>query len=442
MRQALGVEVFCQRCGRERRCVRAGTYGAGGQRRQLLRCSTCGHHFAEPLPRAVVPAGATCVECLNDLGPHQGHPHPRLYEFSAPTIAQALVRVASGRSYRASGELVRARTGRRRRNARATPKRAASRENGNLVMDWVEAFTTPVWAEHGHTSWPDLIAVDEHIVGGHALAKTPKPMFPASSKPPPGPRTNRALGRGKGGRRLFTIIGAEGYPIGGRAQPWLLRAAPTADVAEWAAFFGSLSGQPSVVVGDAGHAWQVAVKKAWPTNTPEVVISEFHLRQMAERHLLRLRVPLGDALWDLLGRAFYGPTEWADFVSALAPTAVRDRGVRKWLRRWTKRVADQLARHTFRPTTRSTGGVEQTLKAVERRIGDRRHMFANRERTNRLLLLMVLDLSDRAHERIWATTVRSWLASRGGRPPSVRQIADPVGGPRQASSLRLGGARL
>ena len=437
-RRVVGIETWCPTCKATRRATRAGTYGWRQQRRQLLRCEVCRHRFAEPMPRAAIVPGSTCAECLNGLGPHQGHPHPRTCEFSAAVIAGALAHAARGTSYRGAGEKARDEATRVRRAARrvAVPKEPW-RQSGNLVMDWTETYAQPLWAIYGPERWPDVIAIDERVVSGRALsaAAQARQMWPGSSKP---------VGQsasGMGGRRLFTIMGATGYQGRASGQPWLFQSVPNATVATWVEFFRSLPGRPSVVVGDAAHAWQQAVAIAWPPPAlPEIVISEFHLREMLDKHLNRLGVPAADPLRALAGAAFRGPTHWAVLVAALTPVAVGDKKLNSWLAKWDGRIARQLARHAFRHTTRSTGGIEQHLRTIYARIEDRRHMFANRERLDRLLLLMTMEMRGSLNQRKWATVIRSWLLLTGGQPPLSRQITDHVGGPRKTSSLRLGGA--
>lgn len=60
---------------------------------------------------------------------------------------------------------------------------------------------------------------------------------------------------------------------------------------------------------------------------------------------------------------------------------------------------------------RSTGGIEQHLRRIYQRIEDRRHMFANRERLNRLLMLMTIEMRGSLDEREWAKVIRSCSSS-------------------------------
>ena len=75
----------------------------------------------------------------------------------------------------------------------------------------------------------------------------------------------------------------------------------------------------------------------------------------------------------------------------------------------------------------STGPVEQVLREVDRRIGDRVGSFTNRARLTKLLNLMTLDLLGRADGRDWADRLRERLYLARGRPQNQRPHDDPKG---------------
>jgi hypothetical protein len=77
----------------------------------------------------------------------------------------------------------------------------------------------------------------------------------------------------------------------------------------------------------------------------------------------------------------------------------------------------------------STGPVEQVLREVDRRIGDRVGSFTNRARMAKLLTLMTLDLSGKADGRQWADRLRERLYLAGERPANQRPHDDPKGAP-------------
>jgi len=78
----------------------------------------------------------------------------------------------------------------------------------------------------------------------------------------------------------------------------------------------------------------------------------------------------------------------------------------------------------------STGGLEQLARPVKDAIYRRRFALKNRERLNRLLLLMQLHLNALDSQTAYTTTIRDWLTANGGRPRGTRRaIADRRGAP-------------
>ena len=80
------------------------------------------------------------------------------------------------------------------------------------------------------------------------------------------------------------------------------------------------------------------------------------------------------------------------------------------------------------------------LAAPDRRLGaktegaegplrSRRSVLKNRERTNRLLMLMQLELNRLANVDSYSRAIRQWLQSRPGMPQRRRSIEDPKGHP-------------
>jgi hypothetical protein len=55
------------------------------------------------------------------------------------------------------------------------------------------------------------------------------------------------------------------------------------------------------------------------------------------------------------------------------------------------------------------------------------HGFLNRERLNRLLMLMQLQISEQADLDSYIRSIRDWLMSRDGQPKPRRLIADAYG---------------
>lgn len=404
------------------RIVRGGTYGAGGHRRQLFVCrSPAGtHRFAEALPRAVLHAGAACEECLTELDPFEGPPFPRGYEFPARVIAKALLSVAQLTSYRAAAATARSRH-RVKQGKRGV--HAPYGANGTLVADWVETLAPVLWSAYGHSSWPEVLAVDELPFKGRSL--------PGSA---PWPK----VGKRAGGVDRFMILGGQGYPSRFSPEPWFLMAARSKSTDQWVEFYRSLAGRPEVIIGDAASYWQNAARRVWPKpSTPDLVISEFHLSRIIERNLTRLHIPAGDPIWTLAHDAFDDTGEWEALMTTFA--GFGDYSASRFVTKYGVRIADQIARHP-RPAQipLSTGGLEQTFRReLTTRLADRRGVFTNRERLTRLLYLITLDLIGANDERAWTATIKAELIKSGGLPPKGRQILDPAG----TASLWLSGKR-
>ena len=106
-----------------------------------------------------------------------------------------------------------------------------------------------------------------------------------------------------------------------------------------------------------------------------------------------------------------------------------------WLEEMDPLIEDQFARRgpaSGRPADMplSTGGLEQPVRPIKDALHRRRFALKNRERLNRLLLLMQLHLHGWDEQTAYATAIRDWLIANNGRPRGVRRaIADPRGAP-------------
>ncbi len=123
-----------------------GKYGKPGHRRQLYRCVPADgdgpHRFTELLPREEAWHDA-CETCERPVHLHEGPHAARGYQFVARGIAEALVAVGVGASYRQAGLVARERA----RRLRADPETGEPRmtRHGQLVADWVEVFAPVVF---------------------------------------------------------------------------------------------------------------------------------------------------------------------------------------------------------------------------------------------------------------------------------------------------------
>ena len=131
-----------------------GRYGPSGHRRQRYRCVPANgdrpHRFTEPLPREESWSGA-CEQCERDVHFDEGPHAARSYQFVARGIAEALVVVGAGSTYRDAALVARERAKRLRAGSDGEPRFS---RHGSLVMDWVEVFAPVVFEPYRPHAWP------------------------------------------------------------------------------------------------------------------------------------------------------------------------------------------------------------------------------------------------------------------------------------------------
>ena len=381
-----------------------GRYGKPGHRRQLYRCVPGNgdrpHRFTGLLPREEAWRDA-CEACERQVHLHEGPHAARRYQFVARGIAEALVAVGAGASYRQAALVARERA----RRLRADPETGESRltRHGQLVADWVEVFARVVFEPYRPRGWPE---------GGSLLLDD----LPFSVRDP-------ATGRF---RIAFRVFCAAGFERGG-PKLWRVEAFPDASQANWEAFLGALEGAPPRVVCDNHSGLNGAVRAAFPA--AELYLCEWHLRHALERLMAKTRKeprhrPAIDALLPRLEAAFTGPSFWRPFVrDAHAAEIAR---LSEWLEGTGRVVEEQFRRRGLRgsrpadmPLT--TSPMDGLIAPLRDALHPRRYGLKNRERTNRLLLLMQLHANRQDDVLDYASDIRTWLEANGGRPRVPRR---------------------
>jgi len=395
-----------------------GHYGRGARKRQRYKCvpghGERRHAFTEPLPRLIAPAHE-CLECERPLAPHEGPPAPRKFEFSTREIAEALYMVGDGSTYRGAGRDIRELTERTRGRWR--------RFDGSNIADWVELFAPAIFEELRPRAWPYRVALDAlpFAVSGTNLNALGHPT--------------------RGGSNAFNIFAAMGYvPFRyGEVKLVGLQAFPGYEFNQgrpfWVEFLRSLNtqltGAPHQIVCDGDQDIRLAINEVWlpgAPGSPEIFICHHHLRERLLGRLRLARIAADDPLYEAAEHAFESPARWDAFERLAQARRPAIRELTTWLRSQGNRAADQIAAaHRSGHVITDTTAVEQYLAELRGKLALRRATFRNRERLNRLLMLMLLRQRHDARIRVYARIIREQLLANGGWAGARGQIDDPRG---------------
>lgn len=394
-----------------------GSYGKPGHRRQRFKCSPRGggrpHVFTELLPREESWHDA-CEHCERRVDRREGPKAPRHYQFVARGIAEALHAAGAGASYMRASRVARDRARRFRFDAETGELRESA--HGQLVADWVELFAPVVFAPHRPRAWPveGSLLLDHLPFRIRALDRSGKPI--------------------PGGRVAFDVFCAVGYRAG-TPRLWRAEAFSTAHPANWSAFLGSLPGEPRRIVCDAHTGMLQAIGERWPQ--AELHQCEWHLQHALDRLLAKeLRHNPSEELQELRDRAegaLAGPSFWTQFVRVAR--IAENESLDRWIATNGPVIEAQFARRV--PASRrpadmplTTAALEQISRPIITVLHPRRYALKNRERLNRLLMLLQLYVNGQDDVQAYAKAIRLQLEANAGRPLHERRaIADPAGSP-------------
>lgn len=370
------------------------------------------HRFTEPLPREESWSD-DCEHCEREVGIHEGPHAARKYHFVARGIAEALVMVGAGLTYRNTALVARERAKRLRRGPGGEPRFS---RHGSLVMDWVEVFAPVVFESYRPRAWP--------ASGSLLLDDLPFRV--------------RDLKTGRT-RVAFRIFGAMGYE-GGQPKLWRLQAFTSKSQADWEMFLGSLPGAPSRVVCDSDDGLTHAVGARFPE--AELYLCEWHLRHALERLMANVRreePQHREAIDELLPdveAAFTGPSFWTPFVERCHAAGIPR--VSGWLNDTGQVVEDQFRRTRLRwkrpaDMPLSTSPLEAFLEPIRAAIKPRAYGLKNRQRTNRMLMLMQLHANRQDDVNAYVRQIRGCLEANQGHPSIARRAIIDAG---RIASLR------
>jgi hypothetical protein len=159
----------------------------------------------------------------------------------------------------------------------------------------------------------------------------------------------------------------------------------------------------------------------------ELYLCEWHLRHALERPMGTIRSESGhqDAIDELLAdveAAFTGPSLWAPFLQRAHAAGIPR--LSEWLNSTGRIVEEQFGRRGPRSTRTadkplSTSPLGSSTRFAPR--SSRAYGLKNRERTNRMLMLMQLHANRQDDEHAYVSHIRDCLEANQGRPSIARR---------------------
>jgi hypothetical protein len=209
--------------------------------------------------------------------------------------------------------------------------------------------------------------------------------------------------------------------------------------ADWEAFLGALDGAPPRVVCDNDHGLTSAARARFPE--AELYLCEWHLRHALERLMGKIRAEDGhetaiDELLPQLEAAFVGPTFWEPFLERAHAVGILR--LSEWLNTTGQIVEEQFGRRGLRfgrpaDVPLSTSPLDAFSNPIRAAIQPRAYGLKNRERTNRMLMLMQLHANRQDDEHAYVRHIRNCLEANHGRPTIARRAIIGAG---SGASLR------
>lgn len=452
--------------------VRDGRYGRStAKKRQRYRCypdpddRAVYHRFTPWLPREHVHLGEDACEVCEELrGTHRGGPAvSRRQSWSDRIVADALRDLARGETYAAVSMRAREATGRTRTRtpagrAKAKGGKADSRNSWHIAADWCETFAPVLW-EHVEGRLRDRVgrAVAERDRLAASGEVNPKPVVIAIDEFPVWTRQVDENSK-RSARRDYSVLSVaelgwrERHGELERTQSLrLLRAYPSGDHLAWKLVFEELGYVPDFIISDSDDSQTKAIDEFYRSAPlrPVVIPSMFHVRrnvtealeespgafvQLVAGGIRQLRPEIGDHVACLSREQMTAmtPAGWSawwdtleallvSFGAPLEPVALR----RQRHEPAVAGVLPILAAYPQLPL--STGGIEFAIRSkVEPIFANRGHAFANLERTNRLLDLVVCDehgLFNRMPKVV--ELLRTDTGANHGWSTPLRAVTDP-----------------
>jgi hypothetical protein len=392
------------------------------------------HYFTEPKQSRtpVHPLGLRCPECSVERTMHDGVPIANEWDFEAGLIADALIEVGSGASFRQAAQAMRV-AARRFETVNGVPVVSLF---GGSVMRYLDHFGTLIQEHVEHREWPEVLVLDalplrQRVVrdddpfsveqaGSGAILVAVGYTDPVAHHRRRTRDDDDALVEQKPRTRRVPHVWK--IAIAGGYNRWA-----------WRDFLASLSGKPKWIVADGESAVRLGVKLRWGDgpDAPIVYSCEGHLqRKFRDRALTEDKLPPVEVwrLWPEYKRGVpaedqpRGPLWTRDDYRRLLDAVLafpedRVANISSWLRYHDEVIRRQFAlRDEFPGFTRGNGAVEAVIDQLRDLLGERTKVIQNVYRTNLMLGLIHAHLGHHDDRDLYVRIIRDELARTNGRP--------------------------
>jgi hypothetical protein len=371
-----------------------------------------------------------CGECSRDRTLRDGLPVAHSWDFEARLIAEALIAVGNGDSYRKAAQSMRIAARRFETNNGVV----IVSPWGGSVMRYLDHFGQLVLAAVDHQEWPEVLLLDAWPLRKREV----RPDDPFSFEQSGSGAVLVAVGYSgiyeQPRRRRRNDEGdlvAQPPRIKRQAHVWKATLSGGYNRWAWADFLASLPGTPRWIVVDGEAPVRLGIKLRWGDgpDAPVVFSCEGHLqrkfrdRALTEDRLAGIEVarlwpehkpwdpdPAPGPLWS---RDHY--RRFLDDVLAYPPERVR--AITSWIKAHDATIRAQFdLRDEFRGYPRGNGPVEAAIAKIEIAVGERHKQFQNVYRTNLMLELVRAHLGGHDDPAIYTRIVRDELERTNGRP--------------------------
>ena len=324
-----------------------------------------------------------------------------------------------------------------KRSRRRSPASAQSARFWHVGADIVEAFAPVLWAK-----------TERDLRARAALNATLGPVVWVMDEIPVYALDRTGRRRKTDGYSIFCVAELDwsDKETPGRARLRLVRALLKNTSIAWRLLFDELGDPtPRLIISDAATSIRLAVPQHFGTgpDAPLLVPSIWHLRRALETNALAdaLKGETGEskALVAHLGGLGRGTEAlssvegwhewWANLDRLAAATGrVKPRSLAAAHDNYEERMAVALPLLLAEPRiSQSTGGMESLMRnEVARMLPNRKQQFANVERTNNLLDLVVVRATDGfVNLNDVARLIEADELPHGGRTVPMRSVADP-----------------